>query len=58
LHDQSRERPRRDLLAPQPQPDCDFKTSGSNADDRQKLDYERQCYRHAERLARERLRRL
>ena len=50
--------PDRELLTPQPEPDCDFKTTGSDADDRQKLDYERQCYRHAESIARGRLRRL
>jgi hypothetical protein len=43
-------------LAPQPEPDCEFPTTDSNADDRQKLDYERQCYRHAEMIARARLR--
>ena len=44
------------LLAPQPEPDCEFPTTDSAADERQKLDYERQCYRHAEMIARARLR--
>jgi len=43
------------LLAPQPEPDCEFKTTGTDADERQKLDYERQCYRHAEMIVRSRL---
>lgn len=43
------------LIAPE-EPDCEFKTTDPNADERQKLDYERQCYRHAEIIARERLR--
>jgi len=43
-------------LAPQPEPDCEFPATDSNADERQKLDYERQCYRHAEIIARARLR--
>jgi hypothetical protein len=44
------------LLAPQPEPDCEFPVTDSAADERQKLDYERQCYRHAEMIARARLR--
>ena len=44
------------LLAPQPEPDCGFPATDSSADERQKLDYERQCYRHAEIIARARLR--
>jgi len=44
------------LLVPQPEPNCTF--AGSAADERQKLDYERQCYRHAELIARSRLDRL
>ena len=36
------------------EPDCELKDP--NADERQKLDYERQCYRHAEIIARDRLR--
>jgi hypothetical protein len=50
--------PARALLYPQPEPDCEFKTTEENVDDRQKLDYERQCYRHAEMIARVRLQRL
>jgi hypothetical protein len=45
-------------LAPQPEPECEFPTTDSAADERQKLDYERQCYRHAEMITRERLRAL
>ncbi len=44
------------LLAPQPEPDCEFPATDAGADERQKLDYERQCYRHAEIIARARLR--
>src|SRR5262245_45578398 len=44
------------LLAPQPEPNCEFPTTDSSADERQRLDYERQCYRHAEIIARARLR--
>jgi hypothetical protein len=44
------------LLSPQPEPSCEFEITGSsNADERQKLDYERQCYRHAEMIVRSRL---
>ena len=43
------------LLAPQPEPDCAFKTDDPNATERQQLDYERQCYRHAEMIVRNRL---
>src|SRR5262249_31782719 len=43
------------LLRPQAEPACEFPSSEMNADDRQKLDYERQCYRHAEIIARDRL---
>ena len=43
------------LLSPQPEPSCELETTGSNADERQKLDYERQCYRHAEMIVRSRL---
>jgi hypothetical protein len=42
------------LLVAPAEPDC--KLSDPNADDRQKLDYERQCYRHAEMIVRTRLR--
>lgn len=57
-------RPSRALLRPQPAPDCEFReTSDLKPVDpdqwaRLKLAYERQCYRHAEQVARERLRRL
>jgi hypothetical protein len=43
------------LLSPQPEPRCKFEATESNADERQKLDYERQCYRHAEMIVRSRL---
>jgi hypothetical protein len=46
------------LLNPLPAPNCEFVSTDSNVDDRQKLDYERQCYRHAEIIARNRLRQL
>jgi len=45
--------PEASLLSPQPEPICE--TTDTNADERQKLDYERQCYRHAEMIARDRL---
>jgi hypothetical protein len=48
--------PSRTLLTPQPEPDCKFTAGDSAADEQQKLDYERQCYRHAEMIARNRLR--
>jgi hypothetical protein len=44
--------PAEPLLSPQPEPSCEVE---SNADERQKLDYERQCYRHAEMIVRGRL---
>jgi len=47
--------PGRELLNPQTEPDCEFKTDDPKADERQKLDYERQCYRHAEMIVRSRL---
>src|SRR5215467_2319765 len=47
--------PEKALLGRLPEPDCRFKTSEADTDDRQKLDYERQCYRHAEIIARLRL---
>jgi hypothetical protein len=50
--------PRRALLAPQPAPDCEPGGAEPPLDERQKLDYQRQCYRHAEMIARERLRQL
>jgi hypothetical protein len=43
------------LLSPQPEPSCEFETTESNADERQKVEYERQCYRHAEMIVRSRL---
>jgi hypothetical protein len=46
--------PARALLVEPVEPDCELKDP--NADERQKLDYERQCYRHAEIIARERMR--
>ena len=54
-------RPDPTLLAPQPAPDCEFKRTDVNAVDpnewaRLKIDYERQCYRDAEQIARDRLR--
>jgi hypothetical protein len=50
--------PDRALLISSVEPDCEFKTNDPNADERQKLDYERQCYRHAEIIVRDRLSRL
>jgi hypothetical protein len=50
--------PDRALLVSSAEPDCEFKTNDPNADERQKLDYERQCYRHAEIIVRDRLSRL
>jgi len=47
--------PGQELLNPQAEPDCEFKTDDPKADERQKLDYERQCYRHAEMIVRSRL---
>jgi hypothetical protein len=47
-----------ELLAPPSEPDCAFDKTRADADDRQKLDYERQCYRHAEMIIRARLERL
>jgi hypothetical protein len=54
-------RPARALLTPQPAPDCEFgrsdlKTVDPEAWARLKLDYERQCYLRAEKIARNRLR--
>ena len=50
------------LLAPQPAPDCAFRGPVSNPstaeETRMKLDYEQQCYRQAESLARGRLQQL
>ena len=47
--------PAMELLSPQPESDCEVRTGDSNFDERQKLDYERQCYRHAEMIVRNRL---
>jgi hypothetical protein len=49
----------RALLTPQPEPNCEYKGSPAATSEetlRAKLDYERQCYRHAEIIARNRLR--
>ena len=46
------------LLAPRPEPKCQFEESAHpdpNADERWKLDYERQCYRGTEMIVRYRL---
>jgi hypothetical protein len=56
-------RPARALLASQPAPDCEFRGPDRNTVDpvewaRLKLDYERQCYQRAEKIARDRLRQL
>jgi hypothetical protein len=57
-------RPSRALLAPQRAPDCAFREASDlkpvdpDQWERLKLAYERQCYQHAEQVARERLRRL
>jgi hypothetical protein len=53
-------RPEPALLAPQPDPDCEFKRSDLKTVDpdewgRLKVEYERQCYQDAEKAARERL---
>jgi hypothetical protein len=53
--------PDRALLAPPAELNCEFKpAAGVSADAaaQMKLDYERQCWRHAEMIARDRLRRL
>jgi hypothetical protein len=54
-------RPDRALLVPQPAPDCELKGSDLKTVDpdqwaRLKLDFERQCYQRAEKVARDRLR--
>jgi len=56
-------RPARALLVSQPAPDCEFRGADRNTVDpeewsRLKLDYERQCYQRAEKVARDRLRQL
>jgi hypothetical protein len=47
--------PDRELLVRQPEPDCEFKANEADADGLRKLDYERQCYRHSDMIARGRL---
>jgi hypothetical protein len=52
--------PDQELLIPQPEPDCEFKPQPQPSQidpntERMKLDYERQCYRHAEIIVRRRL---
>ena len=54
-------RPDPALLAPQPEPDCEYKrpdvgTVDPNEWARLKIDYERQCYQNAEKVVRHRLR--
>ncbi len=56
-------RPSPALLASQPAPDCAFRRSDLKTIDpdqwaRLKIEYERQCYREAEKTVRERLRQL
>ena len=48
----------RALLDPQPAPKCAVPPGDANIDERQRLDYERQCYRQAEIIVRDRLNRL
>jgi hypothetical protein len=53
-------RPAPALLAPQPAPDCEFNRPDTGAVDpnewaRLKIEYERQCYKDAEKAARDRL---
>jgi hypothetical protein len=43
------------LLSHQMEPDCEFRSAEAKTDERMKLDYERQCYRHAEMIVRNRL---
>ena len=53
--------PDRALLAPQAEPNCEFKTAavgGAEEALRTKLDYERQCYRQSEQIVRDKLRQL
>ena len=42
--------PEASLLSPQSEPSCE--ASGTDTDERQKLDFERQCYRQAEMIVR------
>ncbi len=48
----------RALLEPLPAPKCALPANEANVDERQKLDYERQCFRQAEIIVRDRLSRL
>ena len=53
-------RPDPSLLEPQPAPDCEFRRTDVGTVDpnewaRLKIDYERQCYQDAEKIARDRL---
>lgn len=58
-HQRSVPMPDSALLKPLPAPDCQFKgDAGSPEAQRQKLDYQEQCYRQAEAIARARLQRL
>src|SRR5215470_56008 len=50
--------PDRELLVRQPEPDCEFKAGEADTDGLRKLDYERQCYRHSDMIARGRLEQL
>ena len=47
--------PGRTLLTPQPEPDCEIKTTEPETDDLTKREYEAYCYRHAEMIVRDRL---
>ena len=42
-------------LNPQPEPDCEIKTTEPETDDLTKREYEGYCYRHAEMIVRSRL---
>jgi hypothetical protein len=48
----------RALLEPLPAPTCALPANETNVDERQKLDYERQCFRQAEIIVRDKLSRL
>lgn len=52
--------PDKALLKPAAAPDCEFRSGGPTPEEtqRMKLDYERQCYRHAEMIARGKLQQL
>jgi hypothetical protein len=50
--------PGRELLEPQPEFKCELGTTEPKTDELRKLNYERQCYRHAELILRARLDRL